>query len=81
MEDSLALSGMVFAEAVAAMFIIGTIGTIGTIAIVGPIVLRPTTMDAFLNIIADVFDWVSYHFHIIFSVMCGLIVAAWVNVK
>jgi hypothetical protein len=36
-------------------------------------------MDAFFSPLADVFDFVSYHFHIIFSVMCGLLAAAWVK--
>lgn len=38
-------------------------------------------MDASLNIVADVFDWVNYHFQGIFAVMCGLVAAAWVNLK
>jgi len=38
-------------------------------------------MDAVLNAIADIFDWVHYHFQIIFAVMCGLIAAAWINLK
>jgi uncharacterized membrane protein YagU involved in acid resistance len=40
-----------------------------------------TRMDATLNIIADIFDIVHYHFQVIFAVMFGLIVAAWINVE
>jgi len=33
-------------------------------------------MDAILNVVADMVDWVHSHFHIIFSVMFGLIITA-----
>jgi hypothetical protein len=38
-------------------------------------------MDAVLSTLACLFDYVHYHFHIIFSVMCGLIAAAWIDMK
>jgi hypothetical protein len=36
-------------------------------------------MDELLNIVANIFDFVRYHFQIIFAVMCGLLAAAWIE--
>jgi hypothetical protein len=38
-------------------------------------------MDAILNVVANIVDAVHYHFQVIFSVMCGLIAAAWIDLK
>ena len=37
--------------------------------------------DSILDAIAVIFEEVNYHFQIIFSIMCGLIAAAWVDLK
>jgi len=38
-------------------------------------------MEAVLDVVANIVDWVNYHFQVIFAVMCGLIAAAWIDVK
>jgi uncharacterized membrane protein YagU involved in acid resistance len=38
-------------------------------------------MEAALNLIADVFDIVHYHFQIIFAVMGGILAATWINIR
>ena len=38
-------------------------------------------MDAIFEFVAPAFDAVNQHFEGLFAVMCGLLAAAWINVK